>query len=150
MHRHPQWEQRLAEFAARHRSKAFKWGSVDCMIFAANAVKAVTGKDYARGHRGKYKSPLGAAKHLKGLGYTSPEAMLDALLDEKIPAFAQRGDIVLAKDGIPAVCMGAFAISIGGDENVEGLIKIPRSHWVKAWGVGDHHSGECACPNKGI
>lgn len=146
MHRHPQWERRLAEFVQQYRSKPYKWGSNDCVTFAANAVKAATGKDYGRGHRGKYKTKLGAAKYLKGMGFDTPEQLIDSLLDEKLPGFAQRGDIVLARDGIPALCMGDFALSVA--EGNAGLVRVPRADWVKAWAVGNHHSGASARPGK--
>jgi hypothetical protein len=95
MRRHPQWEQRLHEYIAKVHDLPHDYGSHDCLLHAANAVRAITGKDHERGHRGKYKSPASAVRHLKQLGFDSPEAMLDSLLEQKPIGFAQRGDIVL-------------------------------------------------------
>lgn len=148
MDRHPHWEQRLATLIEQNRS--YTYGSHDCMLWAAAAVKAVTGKDPGRGHRGKYKSAIAAARYLRNLGFDSPEALLDSLFDRKPVGFAQRGDLVMAGDGIPAVCMGAVAFSVGQDPSTssgqarEWLVPVPREQWVKAWAVGDHHSGEAA------
>lgn len=150
MSRHPQWEPRLVDFIAANVARPYKYGQHDCLLFAANAVKAVTGKDHGRGHRGKYKNAASASRYLRGLGFGSPEELLDSLFDEKPVGFAQRGDLVLAGDGIAAVCMGAFALSVGQDPSAssgqapstssgqarDGLVSIPRSDWVKAWRVG--------------
>lgn len=157
----PDWDQRLAALVERNRSRPYAYGSHDCLLWAAAVVKAVTGKDHGRGHRGKYKSAAGAARHLRKLGFDSPEALLDSLFDRKPAGFAQRGDLVTASDGIPAVCMGAVALSVGQDRlttspassgspgaGVAGLVPVPREQWVKAWAVGDHHSGKLKPPRK--
>lgn len=140
--RHAQWEARLSAFVAKNMTRSYAWGRWDCLLFAADAVKAVTGKDHGRGHRGKYKSHAGAYRHLKDMGFSSPEELLDSLFDEKPVGFAGRGDLVMANDGIPALCMGAFALSVGQEGNHEGLVRVPREQWVKAWAVGDHFGGE--------
>lgn len=130
------WEQRLADFIAKSRARPYEYGRHDCLLFIADAVRAITGKDHARGHRGKYKNETGALRRLKSLGHDRPEELLDKLFKEKPVGFAQRGDIVLASDGIPAVCMGAFAVSVGQEGYQEGLVRVPRSDWVKAWKIG--------------
>lgn len=137
MARKSDWEQRLADFIAANRSRPYAFGKWDCLLFPAAAVRAITGKDYGRGHRGKYKTAASATKHLRGLGFASPEELLDSLFEQKPVGFAQRGDLVLDSDGIPAVCMGAFALSVGQDNDREGLVSVPRSDWVKAWRVGE-------------
>lgn len=154
--RHAQWETRLHEFISARHGKPYAWGKADCLMLAADAVKAVTGKDHARGHRGKYDSHAKAYRYLKqALKVDSPEALLDKLFKEKKAGFAGVGDLVLCHvdagegaDGIiagdvPAVCMGDFAF-VAGDR---GLERVPRGdRWLKAWAVGDHHSGEVAHP----
>jgi hypothetical protein len=153
--RHPQWEQRLHEFVLANIARPYVWSQHDCLIFAANVAKAVIGKDFAKGHRGKYKSHASAYSYLrKAFGVKSPEALLDTLFPRKAVGFAGIGDLVLCRvdlaegaDGAPTVadlpglCMGAFAL-IAGET---GLIKVPRGdRWLKAWAVGEHHSGEMA------
>lgn len=134
--RRSDWEQRLNDYLAGAMREPHSFGKHDCLLFSAGVVKAVTGKDHGRGHRGKYDSALSGAKYLKHLGFDSPAAMIDSILDEKPVGFAQRGDLVLASDGIPAVCMGDFALSVGQKGDDEGLVRVPRSDWVKAWKVG--------------
>jgi hypothetical protein len=134
MSRHPQWEARLAAFVEKNRQRPYEPSRFDCLLMPAEAVKAVTGKDHGRGHRGNYKSTAGAYRYLQSLGFKSPEAYLDSLFPEKPVGFAQRGDLVLASDGIPALCMGGFALSVG--EGSAGLVRVEREDWVKAWAAG--------------
>lgn len=141
-HRHPLWEQRLVGLIEKSRERPYAYGRHDCLLWPAAAVKAVTGKDHGRGHRGKYRSAASASRYLRSLGFDSPEQFLDSLFDEKPIGFAQRGDLVLGSDGIPAVCIGDVALSVG--DGSAGLVRVPRAQWVKAWAVGDHHSGEMA------
>ena len=132
--RHPQWEARVNALINRRKQTPYTPARHDCLFWPADVVKAVTGKDFGRGHRGKYKSTATGYRYLKeAFGVETPEALLDSLFDEKPVGFAGRGDIVLAADGIPAVCMGAFAFSVG---EASGLIGVPRPQWVKAWNVG--------------
>lgn len=140
MNRHAQWEPRLVALVQKHMATPYHWGEHDCLLFAAEVVKAITGKDLGRKHRGKYDSFASAYAYLKSIGHASPEAMLDSLFDVKPVGFAQRGDLVMEADGIPMLCMGAFALSVGQEGNTEGLVRVPRERWVKAWAVGEHHS----------
>lgn len=171
MSRHPQWERRLAAFVAANANRPHKYGSFDSLLMPAAAVEAVTGVDHGRGHRGKYRSFASAIRHLGKLGFTSHEEILDSLFDTKPVGYAQRGDLVLCdltrlvdpelSDSIdaeprphvvPGLCMGAFALCLAGEHPVrgarEGLIRIPRALWLKAWAVGDHHSGTMKVPRK--
>lgn len=140
MKRHPLWEARLNALLAERSNAPYYYGSNDCLLFPAAAVKAVTGKDHGRGHRGKYKSAASASRYLRSLGHESPEGYLDGLFPEKPIGFAQRGDLVLAEDGIPAVCMGDYALSVGAEDSREGLVRVPRTQWVKAWAIGEQHA----------
>jgi hypothetical protein len=154
MKRHPQWEQRLNETVARYRSKPYDPSHHDCLLWPANVAKAVTGKDPGSGHLGKYKSHAGGYAYLrKTFGVDSPAALLDTLFPEKPVGFAGRGDIVLCRvdqlagssdeapipGEVPGLCLGAFALVAAAD----GLQRVPRGdRWLKAWAVGDYHSGE--------
>lgn len=136
--RHPKWEERLNAFAEKAAAKPYKYGQWDCLLMPAAAVKAVTGKDHGRGHRGKYRSMASASVYLRGLGFDDPAVFLDSLFEQKPIGFAQRGDLIVAKDGIPGVVMGDVALSVG--EGQAGLVRVPRSEWVKAWAIGEQHA----------
>lgn len=133
MARRPDWEPRLAAYLAAAANRPHVYGGHDCMIHFAAAVKAVTGKDFGRGHRGKYKSAASAARYLKSLGFASPAEMIDSLLPEKPVARAGRGDIVLDDEGIPGVCIGGEALMVGMQDGAEGFVRVPRARWRKAW-----------------
>lgn len=150
MTRHPQWEARLAAFIAENRERAHAYGSFDCLVgLSAGGVEAVTGEDYAKGHRGKYKSAASATRYLVTLGFDSPAAFLDSLFEEKPIGFAKRGDLVLcdlsAFEGpqplypgpVPGVCLGDFAVCLAADDEREGMVRVPRDLWLKAWAVGE-------------
>jgi hypothetical protein len=154
MTRHPQWEQRLHDYFVAVHDLPHAYGQHDCLLHAANTIRAVTGKDPARGHRRKYKSQASAVRYLERLGHDSPEAMLDSLLKQKPVGFAQRGDIVLvpgnAVPGMPegwaipaTVFDGANALVIADGEERQGLHRIPRGQWLKAYAVGDSISFGC-------
>lgn len=135
MARRRDWEPRLVAYLAAARDKPHRYGRHDCMIFSAGVVKAVTGRDFARGHRGKYRSAASATRYLRGLGFDSVEAMIDSVLPEKPVLRAQRGDIVLRDEGQPGVCIGGEALFVGSKEGEEGLVRVPRAQWRKAWAV---------------
>jgi hypothetical protein len=144
MNRLPDWEQRLHDVVAKNLTRPYEFSQHDCLLWPAAAIKAVTGKDYGRGHRGKYNSHAKAYRHLKQMGFNGPAALLDSLFNEKPVGFAGRGDIVLVhteSGDNPGVVVGDFALLVGEQGEAEGLIRAPRSLWLKAWAVGDHHSG---------
>jgi hypothetical protein len=130
------WEARLLAWAERAWSAPYNLGAHDCLLAAAAAVEAQTGRDFAEGHRGRYRSRAGAARYLRSLGFSSIESLLDSLLEQVPTAFAQRGDIVLI-DGTPGVCLGAEAMII----HEGGPIMAPRDAWSKAWSVGGREVG---------
>lgn len=142
MNRLPDWEQRLAEYAASIRDLPFAWGSHDCILFAASAIEAMTGTDIAAAYRGRYDSKISAAAILKEVGEGTLLKTLNATLEKRKPSRARRGDLVWS-EGSVGVCMGPIALFVGehhladatGVAMREGLISIPRRLWSKAWAV---------------
>jgi hypothetical protein len=127
--RHEDWEKRLNEFL--DTVGPFDWGTNDCCLFAANAVLAMTGEDYAKPYRG-YKTAKGALSRLKDIGVAG--VATNALGAPKAPLFAQRGDVVSfdAGDGIAlGVCIGAKIAAVGQD----GLLMLPMNEAIQAWSV---------------
>jgi hypothetical protein len=136
----PDWEPRLNAYL--EQIVPHEWGSHDCLLYIAGAVEAQTGRDFAKDHRGKYDSEAGSRRYLKTLGFASPRKLLDSLLDKIPPAFAKRGDVVLAKlpkeaggGSCPAVVIGGEALALV--HGLAGPIRIPRQFWAAAWRVGD-------------
>lgn len=134
--RHAQWEQRLVAYLEKAFDRPHEYGAHDCMTHAGRVIQAITGRDVYSAHLGKYADERSSLRYLKSIGFASPEAMLDSLLPVIPIGFAQRGDLALLPDGIPAVVVGGDAAMIGADPGVrEGLVLVPRSEWQKAWAV---------------
>ena len=55
MTRLPDWRARLNRYVADSARQEFRLGRMDCALFAAGAVEAMTGEDPARDLRGRYR-----------------------------------------------------------------------------------------------
>ena len=135
MIRRSTWEADLNAYLREVRDRPFEWGVHDCAMFAAGAVLSMTGVDPIPEFRGEYDSAVGSARALIRLGYADLEAAMDAKFAETPIAMAQRGDLVW-HDMSVGVCMGGHGLFVGEEDSGEGLIRIPRSDWMKAWRVG--------------
>jgi hypothetical protein len=138
MMRYPDWEVRLAEYLEPLRDQPFQWGVNDCAIFAAGAVKAMTGTDPMRGLRG-YRSDAAAERTLRERGQGTLIRTLNAMFERVPVGMAHRGDLVLV-EGALGIAMGDVAFQVGQHGTHEGLIRQPRvvagvSNWKKAWRV---------------
>lgn len=131
----PDWEDRLSAWLADCAGASFEWGKLDCLMFAAGAVKAVTGFDPAKGHRGKYKSHASSVRYLKTLGATSASDYLDTLFPRVPKAMARRGDLV-SFEGNTGVCISTVGLFVGIENDQPGLIRIPFREWQSAWSIG--------------
>lgn len=140
MTRRSTWEADLSAYIASVRDDRFEWGRLDCGLFFAGAVLAMTGCDPGEPFRGKYSTDMGAAKALKRFGAGDLESTLNSLFDACPVGKLQRGDGVWNGEAV-GVCMGAYALFVGraettdGAEVSEGLIRIPRAEWAGGWRV---------------
>lgn len=130
-HRLHDWQLRLEACLAERWAKPFEWGVLDCCLFAADCVEAVTGVDPAADFRGSYDSKAGAYRLVSRLG--GFRAMAGARLGAEIPvAMAQAGDIGFVGDdsaGSMVVCGGAHWLGI----SEAGVAWVPVSDVVIAW-----------------
>ena len=55
------WSEKLVNYLLDNLDTPFEWGTFDCCLFAANAVREMTGKDFAAPFRDKYTTEKGAA-----------------------------------------------------------------------------------------
>lgn len=130
------WEQRLAAYLEPLMTGArFEWGALDCALFAADAVLAMTGHDIAAPFRGRYSTAAGSARALKRYGAGDLKSTFDTLLPPRPIGYARRGDVVMS-GGAVGICAGGFALFVGQEPEHEGLIRIPRTEWAHAWSVG--------------
>jgi cell wall-associated NlpC family hydrolase len=95
VNRREDWPERLAAFIEAARARPFSWGANDCMLFAADAIAAMTDVDLAAGFRGAYADEAGANAVLAPYGGIA--GLLTAILGPPLdtPALAQRGDVVI-------------------------------------------------------
>jgi hypothetical protein len=127
---------------AANRDREFQWGEWDCILFACAAADAITGVDKAAEYRGRYTTPIGAARILRRLGQGTLLATVDHEFEAKPVSYAMRGDLIW-HDGCVGVCLGASAAFVTDPEimdaleapRVGGFVMLPRAMWQKAWAV---------------
>lgn len=129
------WEQRLYALTAGAMGRPHVWGQHDCVTFAADVVRELTGSDPMGTLRGTYDSPLSAARVMKAAGADNVGDLAALHLSEVTPSEARRGDIVLSAEPYEflAVCVGRTAV--GPSEH--GMIHIPMAQAVRAFRVGE-------------
>lgn len=135
MIRSADWEERLGEYLAANNNAVFKYGKLDCALFAAGAVKAMTGADPARGFRGKYRSQASSIRAIRAAGFDSLAAVMDSKFQDIPTAFAQRGDLVMDGADSLGVCIGRDALFVGEEAGDAGLVRLPMASWSRAWRV---------------
>jgi len=112
----------------------FAWGVNDCALFAADAIRAITGVDHAAIFRGLYDTREQAEAIVAQYGGLRP--FVNYFLGPEIdPKLARRGDIALITDAkgreVLSVCLGASFTATG--ETGLKFFKIKDA--VSAWRV---------------
>lgn len=107
------WRVALENYLLSVWREPFQWGRHDCALFAAGAVKAMTGEDPAADYRGRYTTLRGGLRLLKKNGFANHAELAEATFEEiRDPeghpwvAAAQVGDIAAIKvddDGLYAL-----------------------------------------------
>lgn len=128
------WEQALSDYIVSVEGRAYAYGQHDCMLHAASAVLAMTGVDPAADVRGTYSDKEGAARVLRESYGGTIEKTMDRHLPRIPIGHARRGDLVLHENSI-GVVTGKMACFVGQEGDREGLVRIPRGQWEKAWAV---------------
>lgn len=91
------WRSALADYINDVAGKPFAWGEFDCALFAAGAVQAMTGEDFAAPYRGNYRTLAGGLKRLKADGFDNHADFAASVLEEIHPSHAQVGDVAAVK-----------------------------------------------------
>lgn len=134
MARLPDWRARLAAYVASVAHMRFAPGRMDCALFAAGAVEAVTGVDYASDYRGRYRTLRGGGRMIKRDGFSDHVEFVASVLPETDPAQAIAGDLVAIDVGgelALGVVQGAMVYVRGPD----GVGLVPRALALRAFGV---------------
>lgn len=61
-------ERRLAAYLTKAARTPFTWGEFDCCLFIAGWAQAEAGVDPAAPLRGRYRTPIGALRHIRRAG----------------------------------------------------------------------------------
>ncbi|MFN3575363.1 MAG: DUF6950 family protein [Tabrizicola sp.] len=132
--RRPDWRSRLNAYLAEIAPADFSYGSNDCALFVAGAVRALTGHDPAAAWRGTYTTLEGGLKRLKKAGIADHVAVVDGLFQRVAPAFAQVGDVALLRaessEGL-GIVVGETVVCL----SPRGLAHLPRNFIIAAWTV---------------
>lgn len=136
MKRLPDWPERLEAFLEQSNQIEFDWASNNCILFAANAVLAITGEDLAKDYRGA-KTKTESLRLLQAYcGGGVREAVTKALGEPLVsPLLAQRGDIVWLPAEAIGCDGGAIGVCAGSDAVMysdKGAIRVPL--WMAAVG----------------
>ena len=135
MRRLANWDVALGHYFADTRRLAHRYGKADCALYAAGAILAMTGEDFARWHRSKYTTEAGAARYMRRQGWQDLAALGDAFLPRIDLAKAGRGDLLLMPGDAGeffAIKAGARAVALG-ERGPELFAIDPNS---LAWKVG--------------
>lgn len=136
------WVQALYDFVRARKNAPYEWGANDCCSFVCDGILAMTGVDTYSDFRGRYTDEAGAEATLQAVvGSTDKLAAIEFLtrkfeMEEILPAFAQRGDVVLlGVEGGFALGLvhldGMSAAAVAG----EGLHRVPLTFATRAWRV---------------
>lgn len=134
MSRLPDWEDRLSDFLAANMARPFEWGQWDCILFATACAAEITGTDKAAAFRGQYIDREGAARTLRTIGQGTLLKTIDHHFERKPVGMAQRGDLVWAENAV-GICAGSNGWFVGEEGSHQGLVRIPRGQWQRAWTV---------------
>jgi hypothetical protein len=128
------WPRRLAAYLLKVQDRPFDWGTHDCCTLAADWALELIGVDPIAPYRGLYTNAVGARRLI--LKHGGIEAAFTAALGSPVaPAYARRGDLVLAEYQLGptvGICGGVDACFPGIDR----LHWFPTSGSQLAWSLG--------------
>lgn len=103
--RHPQWRASLCAYLNAVSRKQLRPGAHDCALFAAGAVEAMTGVDFAAEYRGQYRTIEEGYALVRSRGFEGPIEMAEAHLPEVAALLCQVGDLAVV-EGDGALVLG--------------------------------------------
>lgn len=127
------WFQRLDSLIRDRMSTPFAWGTHDCVLWAADAVHALSLVDPAAGYRGTYSTAVEAARLLRDLG--GLQALADRAGVPVAPLGALPGDVGLVHDEQGRESLAVRHASGWLVPGAAGLALLPTSAASQAWSV---------------
>lgn len=148
---HPHWQELLHNYFLRRKNEAFQWGTMDCCLFACDAIRELTDVDLAADFRGKYDSLLSAVREMKfftAKGAEDSEQEMELVeavavkvtvkfgLEEVPVLMAQRGDVLLLDSplgkGLGILGLRGTHVHCAGPD---GVINVPLQKCHRAWRI---------------
>ncbi len=121
-------------FLLRHQTP-FKWGSSDCLTWAAECAIAVTGADPIAHLRGRYSTAIGARRILRREGLNDVADLAAALWPEIPIAHARIGDWAAVPDPDGAATLAVVFGDRLACRGEAGLGFLPLMAARRAWRV---------------
>lgn len=132
--RHSDWRSRLTAYLTEHAQARFRPGRMDCALFAAGAVAAMTDTDPGRGWRGTYRSLRRGHRLMQAAGHADHIAYFASLFPEVAPAEAHQGDVAVVEEEDMA-CLGIVQGEMIYVVTLAGFGLVPRERMVRAFRV---------------
>lgn len=102
--RRSDWRLALMQYLGEVARTPLQFGTHDCALFAAGAVQAMTGQDFAAPYRGRYKTLDAGLRLLRRDGFADHAALARSVLPVIAVAEAMPGDLaILPLDPVPAL-----------------------------------------------
>jgi hypothetical protein len=95
--RKPTWRSDLHGYLLSVWHKPFVWGEHDCGLFAAGAIEAMTGQNFAAEYRGRYTTLTGGLRLLKDKGFDTHADLAASLFAKAHPSRAGVGDLAAVR-----------------------------------------------------
>lgn len=137
--RRPDWQSALSAYVVACANQPFRYGAMDCGLFVAGSIEAVTGVDVAAELRGTYSTRTQAFEVIRSVcGRKSMGAIADHLASkfgiEQVGVLrAGRGDAVQSRTGRLGI------VAMHGTEILtparHGLLRLPLEHAARAWRI---------------
>lgn len=126
--RYKDWPIKLNAYFTSVKDTPFEYGIHDCCIFAADAVKAITGDDYMEEFRGIYFNKTESREVLKGIGAGTLLRTLKNKFGKPVHgASGQRGDVAWFQ-GSCGIVIGPDAVFLTKDGY--GFAPINKIKWA--------------------
>lgn len=120
MTRTEDWRRRLGEYVDSIRTSEYDFGQLDCWLFCAGCVEAMTGVDPAQKQRGRYKTAKSALSIIRRAKTQNIADFAALQFEEQPPVFANIGDIM----AIPTDDAFGFSLGVLNGERV--LVVTPK------------------------
>ena len=132
------WPGHFSQVIEDYKHTEFVWGTSDCVCFAADCIKAITGFDFLKDYRGAYSDEESATRLIAQFGTIEEAVVLHLEPLKPTPCdirSAMRGDLVFLEINGKLSCgiwIGRCALAPMPDR---GLYEVPREFVKTCWSI---------------